>query len=150
MQTAKLYETHLKTNHLEKAIEFYKSLGFTLAYVIEERRVAFFYLGDVSQKENMLGIWETEGDVPKRHIAFTITTDELKSSIQWLSERGIAAEEDFGLPPIEPIVHSWMPAASVYFRDPDGNSLEYIALLDGPPHPELGVIYLSKWESLNK
>ena len=30
----------------------------------------------------------------------------------------------------------WIPAASVYFKDPDGHSLEFIAMLPEPPQPE--------------
>lgn len=33
-----------------------------------------------------------------------------------------------------------MPAAAVYFRDPSGHMLEYLAMLDEPPRPDLGVI----------
>ena len=29
----------------------------------------------------------------------------------------------------EPVVLAWMPAASIYFHDPDGHLLEYIAML---------------------
>ncbi|WP_282439808.1 hypothetical protein [Gottfriedia acidiceleris] len=39
-----------------------------------------------------------------------------------------------------------MPAASVYFRDPDGNSLEFIALLDGESIKTNEVFYLSEWK----
>jgi len=38
-----------------------------------------------------------------------------------------------------------MPAASVYFRDPDGNMLEYISMLEKEPRPELGIIPWSEW-----
>ncbi|MDZ5474495.1 VOC family protein [Bacillus sp. 31A1R] len=150
MKQAKLYEAHLMTSDLERSIQFYKRLGFTLDYVIEERRVAFFFLGDVESKENLLGIWETDKEVPRRHIAFSISLDDLKNSIDWLKEKGIKAEESFGLPGTEPMVHAWMPAASVYFSDPDGNSLEYISVLENPPRRELGVVQLSEWEELNK
>ena len=33
----------------------------------------------------------------------------------------------------EPSVIGWMPAAAVYFRDPDGHLLEYLAMLDEAP-----------------
>jgi hypothetical protein len=33
-----------------------------------------------------------------------------------------------------------MPAAAVYFRDPDGHMLEYLAMLEGAPKPELGIV----------
>jgi hypothetical protein len=38
-----------------------------------------------------------------------------------------------------------MPAASVYFRDPDGHLLEYIAMLDDRPRPEDGVVTWRQW-----
>jgi hypothetical protein len=43
------------------------------------------------------------------------------------------------------VVLAWMPAASVYFHDPDGNLLEYITMLDGPARPELGVVRWADW-----
>lgn len=49
----------------------------------------------------------------------------------------------------QPSVHCWMPAVSVYFSDPDGNSLEFIALLPDPPRPELGIVPWDEWERLN-
>jgi lactoylglutathione lyase len=38
-----------------------------------------------------------------------------------------------GRPTREPSVVGWMPSAQISFRDPDGHSLEYIALLPDPP-----------------
>jgi lactoylglutathione lyase len=41
-----------------------------------------------------------------------------------------------------------MPAASVFFDDPDGNFLEYIAMLDDERQPELGrLLSWSEWQS---
>jgi lactoylglutathione lyase len=37
-------------------------------------------------------------------------------------------------------VIGWMPAAAVYFTDPDGHTLEYLAMLEGPPEPDLGIV----------
>ena len=45
-------------------------------------------------------------------------------------------------------VFGWMPAVSVYFQDPDGNSLEVLAMLPDEPKPELGVIPWEQWEAL--
>ena len=42
---------------------------------------------------------------------------------------------------------AWMPAAAVYFRDPDGHQLEYLAMLDAEPRPELGILPWSEWIS---
>jgi hypothetical protein len=38
-----------------------------------------------------------------------------------------------------------MPAASVYFDDPDGHSLEFISMLDEPPRPDQGFMSWSEW-----
>ena len=60
-------------------------------------------------------------------------------------------ETAFGKEPKEPIVHTWMPAAAVYFRDRDGNGLEFITRRLDEPKPEMALMYLSEWEAfLNK
>ena len=38
-----------------------------------------------------------------------------------------------------------MPAAAVYFRDPDGHLLEYLAMLNEDPQPERGIVPWSQW-----
>jgi hypothetical protein len=38
------------------------------------------------------------------------------------------------------MVFGWMPALTIHFRDPDGHSLEFIAMLPDAPRPELGVV----------
>lgn len=47
----------------------------------------------------------------------------------------------------EQSVLGWMPAAAVYFRDPDGHLLEYLAMLDAEPRPDLGILSWSKWQA---
>jgi lactoylglutathione lyase len=37
-----------------------------------------------------------------------------------------------------------MPALSLYFNDPDGNLLEYLAMLPDDPRPDLGVVPYSR------
>lgn len=49
-------------------------------------------------------------------------------------------------PAEEPVVLAWMPAAALYFDDPDGNQLEFIARLPDEPRPELGILCWSKWK----
>jgi hypothetical protein len=39
-----------------------------------------------------------------------------------------------------------MPAAAVYFRDPDGHLLEYIAMLPHEPRPDCGIVPWRTWE----
>jgi hypothetical protein len=38
-----------------------------------------------------------------------------------------------------------MPAAAVYFRDPDGHLLEYIAMLSEDARPQAGVVTWRNW-----
>ena len=67
-----------------------------------------------------------------------------------LKEKGIKPLSFFGLETTEPSVICWMPAASVYFRDPDGHTLEYLTMLDKEPRPDLGIISWSKWLDQSK
>ena len=50
---------------------------------------------------------------------------------------GVAYQDFQGEQTDEPSVIGWMPSAQLYFRDPDGHSVEFIALLDGTPDPSL-------------
>ncbi|WP_108670525.1 VOC family protein [Peribacillus acanthi] len=147
MKNAKLFETHVKTKNLEEAVAFYQNLDLELAYFLKERRAAFFWLGDPAIKEQMLGVWEVPEDkfVPS-HFAFYVSYEELLNVPDYLMKKGIELRPDFGLDTSEPIVHTWMPSASYYFKDIDGNSLEYITALNGVPKPKLGAIHLSKWK----
>jgi lactoylglutathione lyase len=43
-----------------------------------------------------------------------------------------------------------MPALSVYFKDPDGHSLEFISLLNDAANAEFGVNPLSQWKEQNQ
>jgi hypothetical protein len=38
-----------------------------------------------------------------------------------------------------------MPAASIYFHDPDGHLLEYIAMLAEDARPDRGVVTWKEW-----
>ncbi|MED4073617.1 VOC family protein [Priestia endophytica] len=145
-----LYETHLKVKNLEESISFYKKLGLQLAFQIEERRRAFFFIGETKQ---MLGLQEVkEGqEVIRDHFAFSVEMKDLEDSLQWLREKEIEIPKDFfGKAPIEPIVHMWMPAASVYFIDPNGHSLEFLTLLSDEPVYKEDIVYLSEWRTCYK
>ncbi len=43
------------------------------------------------------------------------------------------------------MVFAWMPAIAIYFNDPDGHQLEFIAILAGKGQPALGVISYDEW-----
>ncbi|MBM7621546.1 catechol 2,3-dioxygenase-like lactoylglutathione lyase family enzyme [Bacillus tianshenii] len=146
MKNSKLFETHIKTINLEEAISFYKKLGLKLATFIQERRVAFFWLGDPGMKEQMLGIWEVEKEefIPA-HFAFYVEYDQLFEIPAFLHEKNIPLTKSFGLDTSDAVVHAWMPSASYYFSDPDGNSLEYITNLEGEPDARMGTLHLKDW-----
>jgi hypothetical protein len=41
-----------------------------------------------------------------------------------------------------------MPALAIYFRDPDGHLLEFLAMLPDEPRPEAGVVSWDEWQRL--
>lgn len=47
---------------------------------------------------------------------------------------------------MEPSVIGWMPAAAIYFRDPDGHLIEYLTMLNADePRPDLGIVNWYEW-----
>lgn len=62
-----------------------------------------------------------------------------------MTAQGILPLSFFGVETKEPSVIGWMPAAALYFRDPDGHLIEYITMLDKEPRPDLGVVSWSEW-----
>lgn len=143
-----IYETHLHVRNLEKAINFYQNkLGLSLAKKLLKRRVAFIWVGE--NKKQMLGLWEVHAneDFVMKHFAFRVDLGFLKTSKLWLEERGIEVIGSQGKGNEEPIVQRWMPAASVYFLDCDGNKLEFISILDDDPDELEYATYLSEWDA---
>ncbi|WP_199139237.1 VOC family protein [Pedobacter sp. ASV12] len=141
-----LYETHIEVENLERSIDFYKNtLGLTQCHYEEARRIAFFWIGEAQSA--MLGIWEKPvGQVAKRHFAFRCTPDDiLQHSVQFLKDRNLKPYNFLKNGSDEPMVFAWMPAIAIYFNDPDGNSLEFIAILEGEAKPELGVVSYEQW-----
>lgn len=141
-----LFETHLTVSDLDRSVAFYRDVvQLPLAYEVPARGAAFFWVGDPGQA--MLGLWSL-GSAPLGmvlHIAFGVALDELLEAPELLRARGVAPLSFFGEPASEPSVIGWMPAAAVYFRDPDGHQLEYLAMLDERPRADLGVVPWSQW-----
>lgn len=127
-----LFETHLTVQSLERSIAFYRDkLGLTLAREFPERHVAFFWIG--APGSAMLGLWEV-GDGPNRmqlHIAFRVSLEQLSKAAAALRAAGIESLGFDGEPAEEPQLLAWMPALSIYFRDPDGHMLEFLSMLEG-------------------
>lgn len=144
--TARLYEAHLTVRDLARAIAFYRDrLGLALAREFPERSVAFFWIGPPGY--SMLGLWQQDASAPfpSNHTAFAASLAEVLAAPARLRAAGIEPLDFEGKPFPEPVVLAWMPAAAVYFRDSEDNLLEYIAMLDVPPRPELGVVGWSAW-----
>ena len=141
-----LFETHLTVADLGRSVAFYRDVvNLPLALEVPSRGAAFFWVGGPGQ--SMLGLWSL-GSAPMGmvlHIAFEVGLDELLGAPALLIASGVPPLSFFGEPTSEPSVIGWMPAAAVYFRDPDGHQLEYLAMLDERPRSDLGVIPWSEW-----
>ena len=142
----RLFEAHLTVADLDTSIAFYRDrLGFQLAHVMPARQAAFFWIA--SPGTTMLGLW-AGGSTPQKtttHIAFAARLDDVRAAPFALQQAGITPLDFDGNPTSEPVVIAWMPAASIYFRDPDGHLLEYIAMLGEDPRPDGGVLTWRQW-----
>jgi lactoylglutathione lyase len=141
-----LFETHLTVSDLDRSVTFYRDrLGLPVASIFPDRQVAFFWIG--SRGSAMLGLWAT-GTAPQRmvlHTAFRVSLEAVLEAPQALRAAGITPRDFDGEPADEPVVLAWMPAAAVYFLDPDGNLLEFLAMLQEEPRPRLGILKWSEW-----
>ncbi len=115
-------ETSLYVSDLDRAIAFYRDvLGLRLMVEFEAKRGAAMQVGT-----GVLLLFRTEetlkgGEFPSHgargpgHVAFEVEPEELPPWRKRLAERGIPIEKELAFGPNLP---------SIYFRDPDGNSLE--------------------------
>jgi len=147
----KLFESHLTVSDLQRSVNFYRDLvGLTLALEVPERNAAFLWVGEAG--DSLLGLWSL-GSSPlgiTLHVAFEVTIDDLLDAPKRLESQGITPLSFFGAEATEPSVIGWMPAAALYFRDPDGHLLEYLAMLEEDPKLELGIVSWSEWLAQNK
>ena len=133
-----LYETHLPVQNTEASQAFYIDVvSLEFAYRDPTRDVVFMWIG--SSRRSMLGLWgpsTTRGsDFHKCHFAIALSLPELLTSGKRLAASGIACQNFLGEETHVPSVIGWMPSAQLYFRDPDGHSVEFISLLDDSPDP---------------
>ncbi|MEL6624327.1 MAG: VOC family protein [Bacteroidota bacterium] len=132
-----LYETHLFVENLERSTAFYSQvMGLKLCRLREDRRTAFFWVGE--DKKFMLGLWEKPKEqIDIRHFAFECEPEwVLHESVPFLQSHGIPCWNFLDDANEKPMVFCWMPAISIYFHDPDGHELEYIGVLPGKVQSE--------------
>jgi lactoylglutathione lyase len=142
-----LYETHLPVADTAASHSFYAEIvGLEFAHRDSTRDIVFLWAGN--QRRSMIGLWGPSTiygrDFRKSHLAFAVSLEELLTAGKRLRRNGINCEDFDGKQTDEPSVIGWMPSAQLYFRDPDGHSVEFIALLDEPPDASF-VGSLSEW-----
>lgn len=142
-----LYEAHLPVHNLETSIPFYESLGLKLFKRYED--TAFFW---IVEEQSWLGLWEGEEyktpyHPSLRHIAFQVDFEFLHASIQWLKDRNIEPVPFGNRTTTEPFVRPNQGNASVYFKDPDHNSIEFISFVHVPDELKhmTEKLYLEEW-----
>ncbi|WP_102124751.1 VOC family protein [Deinococcus planocerae] len=145
-----LFETHIKVADLERAMDFYgRVLGLTLGRREDDRRVAFYWVG--ASGEAMLGLWEVPPpQVVSQHFAFRSSPAEMEHATAYLHARGLRGHNFLADGTERPMVFGWMPALALYFRDPDGHTLELLAMLPEPARAEVGVVSLPEWRRLSE
>jgi lactoylglutathione lyase len=146
-----LYEAHLPVSDTEAARRFYVgTVGLQFAYRDPARDIVFLWAG--ADRESMLGLWGPGtmygGEFHKSHVAFKVSLTELLAAGERLNTAGIKTQNFAGDETTEPSVIGWMPSAQLYFSDPDGHSVEFIALLDESPDPEF-IGSISEWKQRN-
>ena len=145
-----LFETHLSVTDLDRSVAFYRDIvGLSPAYTQPERGVMFLWIGAPGRA--MLGLWRSNPVLQMRlHLAFTVPLDAVLAAPAALRQAGITPRGFSHEETDEPIVYGWMPAAAVFFDDPDGHSLEYLSMLPGEARPELGVLSWSQWNAITR
>jgi lactoylglutathione lyase len=145
-----LFEADLTVSDLQRSITFYRDIvGLKLAFEVSEHNAAFFWIGDNASRRSMLGLWSV-GIAPiglNLHVAFEVAgINDLLDAPKRLKDNGLIPLSFFGEESLEPSVIGWMPAAAIYFRDPDGHLMEYLTMLDDKERrPDLGIVNWSEW-----
>lgn len=146
-----LFEAHLTVTDVKRAMHFYgEILGLEFAAKFDEPLVAFYWIGGRGQ--SMLGLWGSGAGLQRLnlHVAFRVKLSDVLEAPKQLRLAKIQPLDFARNPTAEAVVIGWMPAAAVYFHDPDGNLLEFLAILPDAPRPEVGVIPWSQWRDVAK
>src|SRR4051812_20238156 len=136
-----LFESHLSVADPQRSLAFYRDVvGLEPAGSFQAIGAEFVWIG--GRGDSMLGLW-SRGAAPLSttgHIAFEASLEDVLAAPARLRELGVTPLDFDGAETAEPSVLGWMPAAAVYFEDPDGHLLEYLAMLSEPPAPDRGIV----------
>jgi lactoylglutathione lyase len=145
-----IFEVHLSVADTRRSAKFYHDvLNFKLAADFPDRDITFLWMGPAGSR--MLGLWGPACPNPpisrgRGHFAMQLSPHEVQESLKELEAKGVTPLDFDEQPASEPVVLAWMPAVSVYFKDPDGHLLEFISMLDEPPAREFGILKFSEWQ----
>jgi lactoylglutathione lyase len=145
-----IFETHINVSDYQASADFYERLlNIMPLHEDQVRKSKFYWVGKPG--ESMLGIRENYPSslIQRQHFAFRVDLEDIKSARAYLSDLGIESTNFYGDPSGDLIVFPFMPAVSIYFKDPDGHSIEFIAMLDDPPKPELDMMTWKEWDELH-
>lgn len=150
-----LYETHIPVADTKASQTFYSEVvGLPFAYRDPTRDIVFLWVDE--KQKGMVGLWgattgygRQNGILTRCHLSFAVSFEQLQRAIVKLNERGIETSGFGETPTLEPSVIGWMPSAQIYFRDPDGHSLEFITILPETPNATFVGSY-ADWVKLNK
>jgi len=142
-----LYETHLPVKDTATSQKFYVEIvGLEFAHRDPKRDIVFLWIGP--DKRSMLGLWGRDTTYGQHyhpnHFAIAMALPQLLAGGKRLNTLGVTTRNFTGEETAEPSVIGWMPSAQIYFRDPDGHSVEFIAVLDEPTDAEF-IGSLSGW-----
>jgi len=112
-----VYEVAIRVKELPRAEAFYREvLGLEVGLRDAQRNWLFLRIGG---QAGMIVLQEDPGEWAPQHLAFTVDASDIEHAATLLAGQGIAVRG--------PVFHTWMPAKSVYFADPDGHQLELCA-----------------------
>lgn len=112
-----VYEVAIRVRELERSEAFYcEVLGLEVGLRDDERRWLFLRAGGAA---GMVVLQEDLAPCRPQHFAFTVDESQLGRAKTRLESAGLDVEG--------PVVFDWIPATSLYFRDPDGHDLELCA-----------------------
>ena len=130
-----LGEIAFRVNDLEAMVDFYENV-VGLELMRRESTFAFFRIGDgFAGHTQVLALFDRsriQGEVDSAeqayippdsarstvdHIAFTIAKEDFSTEDQRLKELGVSISYSY---------HDWVQWRSLYIRDPDGNTVEWV------------------------